>query len=605
MVVALLGVAGGILLSRPVPAPPARQALHVPAAAAQIVRLAPSVAFLPGDVFAGVGGGLVNHYDPTGIYLETLDTGSGSSEQSGMCFDTAGNLYTTNWSAGSMSKFNNLGVRLAYPWGGPFSNYPESCVIDAAGYIYVGEVSGANNIRKFDANGVGQAAFPVAVEARGADWLDLANDQCTMYYTSEGHRIKRYDLCAVVQLPDLVTNLPGQECYALRLRDNGEVMVACSDRALRLSRLGAVVQQYPVINYPGANLFFATNLDPDGTSFWTGDFFSGNIYKIDIATGALLLQFTAPPVSAHLSGLAIYGEFTQGLPTPTVGTPLPTRTPLATRTATPTNTPIPSDTPIPSNTPIPSDTPSPSNTPLVTGTLPPNSPTPPATVTPPRPSTPTPTPTHCTITFTDVDQNNPFFAAIRCLSCQGIISGYSDGTFRWQNSVTRGQVSKMVANSAHFTEPIPSSQQTFADVPPTSTFWVFIERLAGRGFINGYDCGGPNEPCDPARRPYFRPNADVTRGQLAKIDANAAGYGEAIPSSQQTFADVAVGSAFWLWVERVALHGVLSGYTCGGPGEPCDPLARPYFRAYNTATRGQASKIVANTFFPACQPPAQ
>jgi hypothetical protein len=38
-------------------------------------------------------------------------------------------------------------------------------------------------------------------------------------------------------------------------------------------------------------------------------------------------------------------------------------------------------------------------------------------------------------------------------------------------------------------------------------------------------------------------------------------------------------------------------------GEPCDTEQRPYFRWGNPVTRGQASKIVANTFYPGCQTP--
>ncbi|MGA7730310.1 MAG: plastocyanin/azurin family copper-binding protein, partial [Chloroflexia bacterium] len=40
---------------------------------------------------------------------------------------------------------------------------------------------------------------------------------------------------------------------------------------------------------------------------------------------------------------------------------------------------------------------------------------------------------------------------------------------------------------------------------------------------------------------------------------------------------------------------------CGGLGEPCvPPTNRPYFRPGATATRGQLSKIVSNTFYPDC-----
>ncbi len=37
----------------------------------------------------------------------------------------------------------------------------------------------------------------------------------------------------------------------------------------------------------------------------------------------------------------------------------------------------------------------------------------------------------------------------------------------------------------------------------------------------------------------------------------------------------------------------MSGYSCGGPGEPCINNM-PYFRPFANATRGQTSKIVSN-----------
>ena len=52
--------------------------------------------------------------------------------------------------------------------------------------------------------------------------------------------------------------------------------------------------------------------------------------------------------------------------------------------------------------------------------------------------------------------------------------------------------------------------------------------------------------------------------------------------------------------------GIVGGYPCGGPAEPCvGPTNRPYFRPNNPVTRGQMSKIAAQTFFPNCPPPGQ
>jgi len=217
--------------------------------------------------------------------------------------------------------------------------------------------------------------------------------------------------------------------------------------------------------------------------------------------------------------------------------------------------------------------------------------------------------------FADVLPGNTFYANIKCLACQGIINGYpcggdgepcnqnNDPYFRPSNNITRGQLAKVVAQSAGFTEPVTG--QTFEDVEPGTTFYEYVERLASREVMGGYPCGiDPNEPCTgPGNLPYFRPSANATRGQLTKIVSNAAGFNDPAPTTF-TFTDVPVGSTFHLFVERLLMNrpGVMNGYPCSAPAEPCDDQNRPYFRPSNTLTRGQTSKIVANTFFPACEP---
>jgi subtilisin len=182
-----------------------------------------------------------------------------------------------------------------------------------------------------------------------------------------------------------------------------------------------------------------------------------------------------------------------------------------------------------------------------------------------------------------------------------VISGYADGTFRPYNNITRGQIAKMVSNAAGFNEPVTT--QTYEDVPTNSTFYVWIERLTQRSVMGGYPCGTiPQEPCNPPEnRPYFRPFNDATRGQLSKIVSNAAGFSE--PVSGVFYTDVPEDNPFYAEIMRLTNRGVMSGYPCGGPGEPCDDQNRPYFRWGNNVTRGQASKIVANAFYPNCDTP--
>jgi hypothetical protein len=213
------------------------------------------------------------------------------------------------------------------------------------------------------------------------------------------------------------------------------------------------------------------------------------------------------------------------------------------------------------------------------------------------PPPPSPTPVTCTPgVYSDVPQGSTFHPFVTCLSNRGIIGGYSDCTFRPNANVTRGQLSKIVSNAAGLNDAV--GEQMFQDVPPSNGFYTWVQRLAGRGFIGGYNCGGAGEPCVGSGLPYFRPNANATRGQISKIVSNAAGFND--PAGSQMFQDVAPSNGFYDWIQRLASRGYIGGYNCGSAGEPCVGNNLPYFRPNNNATRGQVSKIVANTFYPDC-----
>jgi enterochelin esterase-like enzyme len=239
---------------------------------------------------------------------------------------------------------------------------------------------------------------------------------------------------------------------------------------------------------------------------------------------------------------------------------------------------------------------------------------------------PTATATVCLIQFQDVpasQEASSFYPYVRCLACRGVLGGYPCGGtnpqtgsaepcgasgnpyFRTSNYVTRGQLSKVVANSAGFSEPVEG--QTFSDVPSDSAFHVYVERLNGRGIVGGYVCGGENpqtledEPCDEQAHPYFRPGNRATRAQMAQIVSQAANLPDPTEHEPAHFEDVWYGDDFYAYVERLYATGAISGYPCGGAGEPCDDRNRPYFRPGAQLTRGQAAKIVSTVFYPNCQ----
>jgi len=68
---------------------------------------------------------------------------------------------------------------------------------------------------------------------------------------------------------------------------DGGALVADTDSIVRLDSNGNVIHQYQT----GGTLWFSLALDPIGTSFWAGDQFTGDVKKIDLATGNVLVSF--------------------------------------------------------------------------------------------------------------------------------------------------------------------------------------------------------------------------------------------------------------------------------------------------------------------------
>jgi len=305
--------------------------------------------------------GVILQYSSSGARQGTLDTTTsgpnGSSQETGMCLDalSAGNLYTTNFFAFSMSQFNPLGG-LANANVHTFGTAtPNSCVFDATGNLYVGLADagggtfGGGDLLKFGPTGTLLATFDPATELRGTDWIDLAGDQRTVLYTSEGNSIKRFDVVNNVQLPDYCAPCDDGSggvagtLRALRILPGGAgVLVADFSTGVVRRYVGDVVSgtgvqdgSYIGIDALDAFFPFAVNLDPDLLSFWTADEVTGQVFRFAInGDGTPSSVFcgngstqpdcspdvTTPPGWFGVGGLAIVGEPTAAL---SAGPPTP------------------------------------------------------------------------------------------------------------------------------------------------------------------------------------------------------------------------------------------------------------------------------------------
>ena len=65
------------------------------------------------------------------------------------------------------------------------------------------------------------------------------------------------------------------------------------------------------------------------------------------------------------------------------------------------------------------------------------------------------------------------------------------------------------------------------------------------------------------------------------------------PSTHQDFQDVPASDPFYNFLHGIYTAGIVGGYPCGGPNEPCvGPENLPYYRPSSSVTRAQMSKFV-------------
>ncbi len=296
----------------------------------QVARAQSPPAWAQGDVFAGIGNGVYEVYhnvgtatSPNYVLVDTRNLGT-NDFTTGCTFDLASNLYTTSFNQNNVVKFdansphsvlqiiNTTGITPV----NSLSN--ESVVFAGSGDFFVGHADPDHQVHRYNAAGTFQQAYAVDLEDRGSDWIDLSSDQHTLFYTSEGRLVKRFDLSTSTQLTNfanLGTPVSGETLFALRLLPPGDgstgLLAANGANIKRFDASGIVIQTYTAT---GENFFFALNLDPDGTSFWAGGYVTGKLYKFDIASGGTLLTPIGTGATGtgtgNLAGICVKGQST-------------------------------------------------------------------------------------------------------------------------------------------------------------------------------------------------------------------------------------------------------------------------------------------------------
>jgi len=173
--------------------------------------------------------------------------------------------------------------------------------------------------------------------------------------------------------------------------------------------------------------------------------------------------------------------------------------------------------------------------------------------------------------FTDLPPDHWASDYVQYLVAQGAVSGYSDGSFRPNDNVTRAQFAKMLVGALGWQMAVPASP-SFRDVPANYWAYNYIETAVSHGVISGYTDG------------TFRPNSTVTRAQVAKMIVAARGW-YFNQGFGNTFTDIPQTDWTYTYADTVSAAGVMSGYSDGS------------FRPYTSATRAQIAKILTTCLF--------
>ena len=115
--------------------------------------------------------------------------------------------------------------------------------------------------------------------------------------------------------------------------------------------------------------------------------------------------------------------------------------------------------------------------------------------------------TNAQTNFSDVQANSEMGQAVSNLVNRGIISGYQDGTYRPNQPITRAQAAKILAGVLKLDT--KNAQATFTDVPVSYEHYGAIAALAEKKILNGYTDGTfkPNQPITRAQMAKIIANA--------------------------------------------------------------------------------------------------
>jgi glucose/arabinose dehydrogenase len=180
-------------------------------------------------------------------------------------------------------------------------------------------------------------------------------------------------------------------------------------------------------------------------------------------------------------------------------------------------------------------------------------------------------------TFADTPPQSFGWSFVESIFEAGISGGCGGDNFCPAAPNTRGEMAVFLLRASQGSSytPPPCSNATFADVPCTHPFADWIYDLVSRGITAG--CGGGN----------YCPSLAVTRQEMAVfllLSSQPPGYTPP-PCTTPTFNDVPCSNVFAAWIEDLVSRGITGG--CGGGNYcPGTSVSRAQMAVFLVATFG-------------------
>lgn len=167
-----------------------------------------------------------------------------------------------------------------------------------------------------------------------------------------------------------------------------------------------------------------------------------------------------------------------------------------------------------------------------------------------------PEPEEPAMPFTDVNEGDWFYDVVLYAYDNGLMTGTSADAFAPNQTTTRGMIVSMLARL----EGVTSAEDAgFADVAANDWYATAVNWAASVGVVNGYEDN------------TFRPNAPITREQMAAILYNYADYKGYDVSARADLSDYADAASISSWAEDVLAWANAEGLINGMTATTIDP----------------------------------